>query len=321
MAECKPFAWHDEYMQRFRDAIEQHRLPHAILLTGPAGTGKQQLARCLIHHLIGEASKSANYKNLLQAGTHPDVMLVEPEEDKKQISVDQIRALSEKISLTPQLSTTKIGVIHPAQAMNRNAANALLKTLEEPQGNTVILLISHNHGLLPQTILSRCQHVHVGIPPAGQALKWLQEQDIDHAVEYLQLAGGAPLKALAAANEGWLERYQSLISDLSMLLHYQDNMVSVSARWRDLDISLLVSWLSNIVRSVVKLKIHGQSALNVPANLLKLLKISYDEIDLRQLIQYSEFLDKTLLEVDNNLNQEMMFEQIFSQWTALKRAA
>jgi DNA polymerase-3 subunit delta' len=320
MADCTPFPWHDEYMLRFTDAIEQHRLPHAILLTGPAGTGKQHLARCLVHKLIGQASKSRNYKDLLKAGTHPDVMRVEPEEDKKQISVDQIRALSEKISLTPQLSTTKVGVIYPAQAMNRNAANALLKTLEEPQGSTVILLISHNYGLLPQTILSRCQHVHVGIPPAMQALKWLQENGIENATEYLQLAGGAPLRALIAAKEGWLERYESLISDLSMLLHQHDNMVSVSVRWRDLDISLLVSWLSNIVGSIVRLKIYAQSAFNIPANLLKLLKISYDEIDLRQLIRYSEFLDKTLLEVDNNLNQEMMVEQIFSQWTALKRA-
>jgi DNA polymerase-3 subunit delta' len=205
--------------------------------------------------------------------------------------------------------------------MNNNAANALLKTLEEPQGNTLLLLISHNHGLLPRTILSRCQHVLTSIPDRGVALAWLEARGIEQANEHLQLVGGAPLKAVLAAENGWLQQYETLLADLSRLFNRRDNMVSVSVRWHDWDIETLINWLSTIARSLVKIKILGQSAFSNSANLLKLLKISHDEIDLRQLIQYSEFLDRTLLEIDHNLNQEMMFEQIFSRWSALKQAA
>jgi DNA polymerase-3 subunit delta' len=321
MAEYNPYPWHEAEMRRFQLASEQQRLPHAILLTGPEGTGKRHLAQCLVRYVLEQSGGTGNYQDLLDAGSHPDVTLIEPEEEKKQISVDQIRDLTDKIALTPQLSSIKIAVIHPAQAMNRNAANALLKTLEEPQGNALLLLISHNRGMLPQTIVSRCQQLHLAIPPAAMALSWLEAQGIERATDNLHLVGGAPLKAVLAAQNDWLQQYESLLADLSRLLHRKDNMVSVAARWRGLDTALLLGWLKSMVRSLVSMNISQQSSFNMPSNVLKVLKISHDEIDLRQLIQYAEFLDKTLLEVDNNLNQEMMYEQIFSRWSALKQAA
>ena len=321
MSDFKPYPWHEKQMMRFRQAFEQQRLPHAILLTGPEGTGKLHLARCLTHYVLEHGGSSSNFEYLLEANSHPDVTLVEPEESKKQISVGQIRDLTERLALTTQLSAYKIAIIHPAQSMNRNAANALLKTLEEPQGNSLLILITHNHGLIPQTILSRCQQVHIRLPEYEEAMLWLREQGTKQAEEYLQLAGGAPLKAVRAAQQGRLQDFESLIADLSRLLHTQENMVSVGARWHELEVELLVSWLLMIVQSLVKLKVQEQSAFNITANLLKLLKISHDQIDLRDLIQYSDFLNKTRLEIDNNLNQELMFEQIFSRWAALKQAA
>ena len=321
MSDFTPYPWLEVHMSRFREAYEQQRMPHAILLAGPEGTGKQHLANCLTHYVLDRGGSSANFEQLLAARPHPDVSLVEPLENKKQISVDQIRQLTERIALTPQLSASKIAVIHPAQAMNRNAANALLKTLEEPQGNSLLILVSHNHGLIPQTILSRCQQVPVRLPEREEALTWLQQQGIEQADRYLELAAGAPLKALRAAEQGLLQQYENFLTDLSRLLNNTENMVSLGARWKELQPDLLVSWLKMIVQLLVKIKIQGQSAFSVSANLLKLLKISHDQIDLRKLIQYSEFLDKTQLEIDNNLNRELMFEQVFLRWSALTRAA
>ena len=129
MSVPQPLPWQDAHMRRLEKAIGQGRLAHALLFTGPSGAGKLQLVNSLVYRLLKDESSSEQTVSLLGTETHPDVIRVGLLEDKKQISVDQVRELCERLSLTPQLASIKIAIIEPAEAMNRKAANALLKTL------------------------------------------------------------------------------------------------------------------------------------------------------------------------------------------------
>jgi len=313
----RPYSWQQSQMQRLENAIEHRRLPHAILFSGTQGIGKCHLADCLVYTTLKKHSISDNFKTLLDAGTHPDVHHILLPDDKKQIGVDQIRDLSEQLSLTPQLSEIKIAIIQPAELMNRNAANALLKTLEEPAGNTLIILVSHNPGSLPQTIRSRCQHIPLNLPTNDEATAWLNGQGIENSQAYLDLASGAPLLAKVAAENDWLGQYQGLLEDLSALTEHRLNMVSASAQWQDVEVSVLIQWLKNLVKILIQSKMNGQITSEMAGSFLKNLKISVDRIDLVKLFDYSDFLNQCEREISNNLNRELFLEQIFNRWAAL----
>ncbi|MFO6082911.1 DNA polymerase III subunit delta', partial [Pseudomonas aeruginosa] len=135
---------------------------HAYLLYGPAGIGKRALAEHWAAQLLCQRPAAAGACGeckacqLLAAGTHPDYFVLEPEEAEKPIRVDQVRDLVGFVVQTAQLGGRKVVLLEPAEAMNVNAANALLKSLEEPSGDTVLLLISHQPSRLLPTIKSRC---------------------------------------------------------------------------------------------------------------------------------------------------------------------
>src|SRR5690606_31515541 len=159
--------------------LQQHHLPHALMLRGPAGTGKAHFALALAQMLLCEkplaqvACGRCKTCHLIKAGSHPDLLLVEPEEAGKAIKVDQVRHLVEFASRKAQFSGYRVVVICPAEAMNPNASNALLKSLEEPGEKTLLALVSHQvSGVLP-TIRSRCQVVEFPVPPRAPALTWL----------------------------------------------------------------------------------------------------------------------------------------------------
>ncbi|MDP9032838.1 MAG: DNA polymerase III subunit delta', partial [Pseudomonadota bacterium] len=144
MAEAYP--WQDSLWQQLAGRA-QHA--HAYLLHGPVGIGKRALAERLMASLLCqrpnglEACGECKSCMLLKAGSHPDNYLLEPEEADKAIKVDQVRDLVSFVVQTAQMGGRKVVLIEPVESMNINAANALLKSLEEPSGDTVLLLVSH----------------------------------------------------------------------------------------------------------------------------------------------------------------------------------
>ncbi|HWK52883.1 MAG TPA: hypothetical protein VNR18_00800, partial [Hyphomicrobiales bacterium] len=148
-------------------------------------------------------------------GTHPDWLLLEPE--KRQITVGQIRELIEFAHNTSQRGT-KVLVLHPAEAMNLNAANAVLKILEEPPPGTVLILVSHHSGQLLATLRSRCQQLEVALPSNEQALAWLQQMGASDAQRLLHKARGAPLRALALRDNDTLACQDAMAAQLLALL-------------------------------------------------------------------------------------------------------
>jgi DNA polymerase-3 subunit delta' len=144
----------------------------------------------------------------LRAGSHPDFRWVGVLPDKKDIGIEQLRALSEALSMRSYRGGVKVAVIAPADAMSAKAHNALLKTLEEPASETYLVLTASRLERLPKTILSRCLRMAMPLPATDDALAWLGRQGASpHGAELLALAGGAPFLALEyqAAGLGTLE--------------------------------------------------------------------------------------------------------------------
>jgi DNA polymerase-3 subunit delta' len=201
------------------------RAPHALLMHGPQGVGKLQLAERFAQFLLCEAPKprtapcgTCDGCRWFLGGNHPDVRFVEPEtiarraapEDGEgaekskakpsaEIKVEQIRGLADFVHLGSHRGGKRIVIVHPAEAMNQISANGLLKSLEEPPPSAMFVLVSHRPARLLPTVRSRCVPVPVPLPPAVAAQAWLDAQGVRDAPRRLAFAGGAPLKALEDA--------------------------------------------------------------------------------------------------------------------------
>ncbi len=191
--------------------------PHALLLHGPAGIGKHVLALHFARALLcesprpdGAACAACTSCGYVAAGAHPDLRLVEPievEEDGTikpldQIPVDAVRRLIEFVQITSHRRVAKVALVVPAERMNAAAANALLKTLEEPPADTYLLLVAHQPGRLPATVRSRCRTLDAPVPTLAQARDWLLATGVASPDVVLAQAGGAPLIARDLADPG-----------------------------------------------------------------------------------------------------------------------
>jgi DNA polymerase-3 subunit delta' len=204
------------------------QLPHALLLVGQKGLGKYELARHFAASLLcesptvdGLACGKCLACNWFSQGNHPDFRLLQPdalgeegetEDGKKkpsqQITIDQVRGLDEFFNIGTHRGGLRIILVNPTEAMNRNTANSLLKTLEEPAPSTLFLMISSEPMRLLPTIRSRCQVVPIPVPSMKLAERVLADQGISQAARWLALAGGSPGLAIELATSGqgaWLE--------------------------------------------------------------------------------------------------------------------
>jgi DNA polymerase-3 subunit delta' len=233
--------WHRRQWAGLRAALAAGRLPHALLLTGPDGIGLGEFALTFARALLCERAPAPDGAEkpcgqcracvLSQAGNHPDILRVAPAEAGRQIRVDEIRALLEFMHLSSQSGRAKAAIIEPADAMNRSAANGLLKTLEEPPPGAVLMLCSHQPGRLPITIRSRCQQVAFSGDQGAEACAWVAARlDLDPAAatDLLRRAGGAPFRAVALAESDVVPKQARLIEDLCRLLQQPGNPVPVA---------------------------------------------------------------------------------------------
>ncbi|MEE4173989.1 MAG: DNA polymerase III subunit delta' [Xanthomonadales bacterium] len=259
------YPWLERPWDEFAARLEQDRLPHALLVSGPGGTGKSSLVADMMSGLLclqtgegggAEACGTCRSCRLLASGAHPDRFVVEPEEGKRLITVKMVRGLIGQMMLTTTISPRKVALIAPAEAMNASAANALLKTLEEPLGQAVIILLSHDPSRLPATIRSRCQLVAVHAPEPKAAVNWLVESselDPDSAALALEATAGSPLRAAALAGTEELERYRQLLGQLETLVGKPSQVSALAAALVGLeDRDLLWTWLSLAARKALE---------------------------------------------------------------------
>ncbi len=236
--------WQRDAWQNLMQRLTRGALAHALLLSGPEGLGKHAFASSFAQSLLcssrradGSACGACKSCRLMAAGSHPDFLRIGVEEEKSQISVDQIRTLGERLALSTQFGGYQIAIIAPAEEMNASASNALLKTLEEPTADSIIILVSHQSARLSATIRSRCQRIDFRTPSASVAHAWLEQQGITaaQASQALLTSDNNPGLALEWLRAGTLELREQVASDLRALIAGRSTALEVANRWGKAD--------------------------------------------------------------------------------------
>lgn len=261
------FPWLAEPWAKLQGAIATDRVPQALLIHGPAGLGKTQLVEAFAARLLcrqpGEfACGGCGSCRLLVAGSHPDFRRLHPAEPGKAIPVDAIRELIADLALFPQYGGWRVVLISPAEQLNIQASNALLKTFEEPSDRTVIVLLADAPSSLVPTILSRCQRLAMPVPEKDQVVDWLAAQGVKHdPLKLFAVGQRMPLRALAAdLDESLAERDEVAADFLGVLMGRTDPVVTAE-RWLTQPHPRLMEWLSSWVADLIRLSCvadHGQ---------------------------------------------------------------
>lgn len=324
MAEA--FPWQASLWQQMATR-SQHA--HAYLLHGPTGIGKRAFAERLMARLLCLQPQSADACghckacHLLAAGTHPDNFVLEPEEADKPIKVDQVRELVSFVVQTAQLGGRKVILVEPVEAMNLNAANALLKSLEEPSGNTVLLLISHQPSRLLPTVRSRCVQQACPLPTAEQSLAWLSvnlpEATPEMLAELLKLAGGSPLAAKRLHAQGVLELRAQVVDGVKKLLKQQQGASQLAEGWNAVPLQLLFDWFYQWAQLMLRYQLTRDEDGLGPADMRKVVQYLADKTPQGKLLSMQDWLLAQRQKVlgKANLNRVLLLEALLVQWASL----
>ncbi len=302
---------------------------HAYLLHGPAGIGKRVLANQLAARLLCQqplalaACGECKSCHLLAAGTHPDFYVLEPEEADKAIKVDQVRDLVDFVVQTPQLGGRKLVLLEPAEAMNPNAANALLKSLEEPAGNTVMLLISHQPSRLLPTVRSRCVQQACPLPDETQSLDWMQvahpELDRQLAHELLRLSGGSPLTALRLRALDVIGLREKVVEGVKKLLKQHSSPSQLAESWNAVPLPLLFDWFCDWSQVLLRYQLTQDESVLGLEDMRKVLQYLADKATQPKVLALQDWLllqrQKVLGRA--NLNRVLLLEALLVQWASL----
>lgn len=250
--------WNEELWAQLKQP--QERQNHALLFNGHPGLGKRALAFAFAEHLIGQGGPQNT--QLLSAGSHPDLHVLmselrlqelDPEspsrvfaeryfeahggKPRRNLTIDQVRQLAEALTTHPHISSTRVVLFADADSLNQNAANALLKNLEEPPANTVFILVADELAKLPKTIRSRCSLIDFRAPQARVGQAWLKAQTNIPAHEidsHLAMAGNQPLLAKELYENGYVESLKSVFTDINALWSRRAGALEIAQKWQKL---------------------------------------------------------------------------------------
>jgi DNA polymerase-3 subunit delta' len=327
IAEGGLLPWHRSRWDRLQRARRAGRLPHALLLTGPAGVGKRLLLRHLVESLLcrspdedGKPCGRCTDCTLLAADTHPDLIVVAPDEQGKsrEIKVAAVRELAGSDALTAHRGGWRTLLIDPADRMNRSAANALLKTLEEPARGTLICLVSEHPSRLPATIRSRCQTLDLPLPAEDDALAWLSPRvSVGEPLTLLRLARGAPLRALDLADEERLSLREGLFAGFIEVSRGRLDPVAEAAAWNKLEPEILLDWLSGWVGDLLRLGVSPtRNGLCNPDKAAELANLA-ENLDPAGGHRFLQRVWAVGAEDLSNLNRLLLCESLLIEWTGV----
>lgn len=277
--------WHNQALLKLQKMIDQNHLPHALLITGSEHIGKFELMQQLVGILLNDDElirrdnireeldhpvliRRSNYTNMIycRAGEINE----KTKNRSKDIRIDQVREFCEALNKTAD--ALQIGVLFYGDQMNINAANGLLKTLEEPRENTLIIILAHSVQNLPTTIVSRCQIVHIAPSYDKQTHQWLKSQlseaqnaDFDVA-QLLENTHGVPFKVLNELSDGGFIAYQDYQNQLLSIATHP-LMANQTKTFEGNEVAVLIC-LQNLLIEAIKLKTTEQEGGLVELNQL-----------------------------------------------------
>lgn len=322
--QLKPYPWQQPQWRQLQQRRAQGVLPHAILLVGQAGLGLDYFARLFAQSLIctetgdtGVPCAHCHACRQFAQGVYPDYQRVALLDDKTRILVDQVRELSGFLALTKNGIGYKVVVISPADKMNINASNSLLKNLEEPAENVVIILVANHLHWLPATIKSRCQTLKFTKPDQVTALQWLQQRGQNDAEQALQLAQGAPCLAESQADSAHFEQYAAMIEGALGMLRGQQSLTQLRKAWSKCDIALLVGWSLTLLRDCIRVASQVTEANFENHYYLEQLRGLSSLLDLTALFKAHDHLAQLGERLDHPLNADLLLDDVLLTWQAL----
>lgn len=317
------YPWQTTQWQQLIRLHQQQLLPHAFLFSGIAGIGKKHFANqfaqallCLSPNAEGYSCQQCRGCHLVQAKSHPDLLYVEPQENGQIIKVDQVRELVEFVGSTSLQNGYRIVIVDPAHAMNLNAANALLKTLEEPGSNTLFILISDRGSRLPATIRSRCQKIEFHKPDKTIALQWMKENNIEQAELLLRLAQGAPFKALAFLENDLLAKRNQLYQGLIALTKREMDPLQFAQQWQEIDLAIILNLLQHWIQDLTRMQLTNDDTMMMNVDFQEPLKTLAQNNSVGKMIEYVDCIQKTNAATTSgmNLNRQLVLEELFIKW-------
>lgn len=322
------YPWLEDAQRPFRQQLASGRLAHACLLTGPAGLGKAHLAMHWVADLLctaagGSACGQCRSCILLRGGAHPDFRQVTLEinaqtmKQRTVITVDQVRDLIGALQLTNSISQRKAAVIHPAEAMHASAANALLKTLEDPPGDAVMILVASNPSRLPPTIRSRCQEFPVRMPAWAAARCWLMQQAscAEAAADLaLRAAAGNPLVALGLIESDQAGRFRQLEQILDALSHGQALSGETLSALAELEPETLWRWLSLLAAGQVRRQFGATEETPGSAVASSIPATRIDAAKAARFARLQLLADRNYLQLATSVRRDLLLRDWLIQW-------
>lgn len=318
------YPWHDALWSVLARQFDQ--LPHALLLQGRPGLGKHDFAVQLAKGLLceqpqaGAACGQCHGCHLFSVGTHPDLCCVGLVEDARNITVDQIRALGDFLSLRPHTATRKVVIVSPADAMNLNAANSLLKMLEEPPIGSMLLLVTSHPARLPATIRSRCSRLLFRLPAPSVGQAWLQARpEIRDPSLLLDLAGGAPLLAESLARNEFPAARVKLLQDLAALAQGREHPVACAARWKSLGTEQALGWLHGFASDLIKVCMGAPASSLLNPEAVVHGEAVKNKYKISELYSFIDAILEKYRQLNSPLDELLMLEDILIRWVRLSR--
>jgi len=279
------------------------------MLLGAPGVGKRCAAALMARLALGIGDTAGLPEYPLTVPEHADLRRLRPPEDKHSIGIEQIRELVSDLSLTSYEGGGKVAIIEPANAMTANAANSLLKTLEEPPGDALLILVADRTGRLPATIFSRCQRINVAVPSESESLAWLDRlQPTTSWSRALRAAGNAPLAAITASER--LEATEAMSRDFAALSAKRAAPLDVAAKWAKHEPDFVLDWLCREVQKCIYGASGAASVLSDGALAESVLK----RMDRRNLFCYLDIINRLRGQPAGSYNILLTLESLLIDW-------
>lgn len=317
-----PFAdilGHDRIIEVLRRSLRSGKTAHSYLFEGVSGCGRRKTALTLIQALFCKSSTDdacgvCPSCRKIESGNHPDIHLLSPLPDKRDISIEQLREMQRELSLRPYEAPRKACVIDPAERLNANSANSLLKTLEEPPGNALIILLTENAGMLLSTVRSRCQLIRFAPLSLEHILLLLERSGMPQEAAALvaPMSGGSLQKALELDNESLVARRENVLARVAKLSIDQISTIFDAAEElsgnRDATLELLDMLLS-FFRDAVHLGAGSGEIVN--RSVMSAIESIASRRSLPHNLKLLEQIYETRRAVQRNANPKLALDQLF----------